>query len=74
MFHDAEFTHDGRFGNASSLITVQLSKSVELAIWIWMLVPFVRVAKAYQTLFTSITQGSGKLAEMTGPVTVRFML
>ena len=38
----------------------------------WMLLPFVRVAKAYQIPPTLIRLGSGKLALITGPVTDRF--
>lgn len=47
-------------------------KSEGLATWMWIVVPFVLVAKAYQVLLTLMRPGSGKFAAMTGPATDLF--
>jgi len=58
-------TQAGRFGSASFCepsafsTMLQVLKSPDTAIWMWIELPMVRVAKAYQVLPSSNTHGSG---------------
>lgn len=45
-----------------------MSKSVEVATWMCNVVPIVLVAKTYHVSSTLMRPGSGKFADMTGPV------
>ena len=65
-------THGGVLGRASPLVTVQVLKSVDVAIGILMPVSGLWVANAHHLEPSLMTQGSGKFVVMTGPLSERF--